>query len=1114
MRPLDRRLLQLLRPAAPALTGLLAAGVLGCGLVVAQMFALTNLLVIVVGGRVAQLPSAAMLLLAAVLGRSLVGLAADLCAARASATVTRHLVRRIVEATLDLPAQDLSSRRSGELSLLATRGVAAIDPYLTRYLPAMVLALVLPPLTLVAIGTQDLMSAAIVVVTLPLAPVFAVLVGLATRDRAASQWRMLSSLAGHFVDVMRGLPTLVVHRRAAAQSATIRRVTDEHRRASLDTLRLAFASSAVLELVATLSVALVAVTVGLRLAAGSLDLRTALVVLLLAPEAYWPLRRVGAEFHGAAEGTATLAAAHDLFAVVPETPPADPEGPPPWSGLNLPTLRVTYPGRQAPALDLRTPVHLGPRSLVAVTGPSGSGKSTLLSVLAGEVTATGNGAPLAGSRSPADWRQDVSWIPQRPWLRGGTVRGELLVARPNAADHEVWAALRRVGLSDLVAGLPDGLDSPVGEDGSRLSAGQRARFTLARAVVAQRPLVLVDEPSSHLDAATERIVIDVLRWLSLDATVVVVTHSEPLVVEADQVIELSAPAGAPAAPVVRADLADPVPSAVSTDASRRTGPGRWQGSAADLLGVLASVSGIALTVTSGWLITRASQHPPLMLLMVAIVGVRAFGIARPALRYAERVVGHDGALRMLAERRAAVYDVLVPLTPGALGRRRGDVLASVVDDVDALLDDRLRVRAPLISLVAVGALGAAASALLLPSGSIVVVGLVVVVLAIAALVRWSVARVERDLVRHRSLLSDRVLGVVQGARDLVMWQAAGQALDDVEGASDRLRRSTRRSDDRVACGRAAVLASSGIALALMAAVAGRAVDAHVLGPAAAAALLLVPLGLVEVLMVAPDAAATSVRTAAAKARLAGLAATAPAVSDPPVSEPAVRRPRRLCVDGLAAGWEQPVFAGLSLDVPTGSRIGVVGPSGSGKSTLAAQLVRFVDPTSGRVALDDTDLRALALDDVHRTVGLLDDDPYVFSTSVLENVRLARPGATRSEVASALREVSLGPWLDTLPDGLDSLVGDGHDAVSGGERARLGLARTLLADHPVLVLDEPTAHLDTSTAHEVARDVLRATEGRTVVWITHDTVGLVAMDRVVDLASYAPLPRRLTAATSG
>jgi len=1119
MRPLDPRLLPLLRPAGGSLVGLVAAGVVGSGLLVAQTFAVAHLVVVVVRGEVDRLPTAAGLALLAFAVRAAAGLVGDLCAARASAQVATALRGRLVTATLDLPPEEMSRQRGSELALLVTRGVAAIDPYLTRYLPALVLAAVLPPLTLVAIGTQDLLSAVIVAVTLPLVPVFAALVGMATRDRAQRQWQALSSLAGHFVDVVRGLPTLVVHRRATAQSGTIRRVADAHRRATLATLRLAFASSAVLELVATLSVALVAVTVGLRLAGGSVGLPVALVVLLLAPEAYWPLRRVGAEFHAAAEGTATLTRALELLEAVPaHAAPLPATVPPTWPGVRLEEVRVTYPHRAVPALDLPGELVLPPTGVVAVTGPSGAGKSTLLGVLAGEL-APGHGrlcaGPLLLDEASLDWwRTQVSWVPQRPWLVDGSVRETIGIGRPDASETDLWQALARVGLRDVVASLPGGLEAPVGQDGEHFSAGQRARLAVARAVVAARPLVLVDEPSAHLDAATEAVVVDTLRWLARRSTVVAVTHSAALAAAADTRVELEPPVSAPCAgteqtaPVPVAVARPEEPAAATTPPEEVEDRPPWPSRASRawlltlLLGTLAASCGIALTVTSGWLITRAAQHPPLLFLMVAIVGVRAFGIGRPLLRYAERMVGHDAALRMLAARRAEVYDTVVPLTPGALGRRRGDVLASVVDDVDAVLDDRLRVRLPLLTLACVGVLATGFGWLLLPAAGAVVAALALATLATTVLVRGTVGRVERELVRHRALLSTRVLEAVQSARHLVLWQATGPATARVEEASTSLARSIRRSAARVALGRAAVSLLAGAALTAVA-VGGTAEVAagRLTGPAAAAVLLL-PLALLDVLAPAPDAAALSVRTRAARARLDALARAVPAVTSPDPAAAAPERPRTVHADALAAGWAEPVFEDLDLTLPAGVRVGVVGPSGSGKSTLAAVLVRFVDPLSGQVRVDRTDVRHLHLDDVHRLVGLVDDDPYVFASSVLENVRLACPGASPAEVDRVLRQVSLGAWLDALPQGLDTLVGEGRAAVSGGERARLGLARALLADHPVLVLDEPTAHLDTTTAQAVAADVLRATRGRTLVWITHDAVALDAVDLVVDLGEHA------------
>lgn len=313
MAPLDRRVLPHLRPARGPLVVVLAGNVVLGLLVVAQAFATAALVATLLAGAGSQAWIApATWLVAVTAGRAATGWLVDVAAADAAGRVGRDLRRVVLRATLDLPATDLARRRTGELGVLATRGVAAVEPYLTRYLPTLALAAVLPALTLVAIAALDLWSALVVLLTLPLVPVFAILVGHATRERADRQWRAMGQLAGHFHDVVKGLPTLRAHRRAEAQVPRIRAVTDRYRRATVDTLRLAFVSSTALELVATISVALVAVLVGLRLAHGGLDLQTALTVLLLAPEAYWPLRRVGAEFHAAAEGTATFEAIHEL----------------------------------------------------------------------------------------------------------------------------------------------------------------------------------------------------------------------------------------------------------------------------------------------------------------------------------------------------------------------------------------------------------------------------------------------------------------------------------------------------------------------------------------------------------------------------------------------------------------------------------------------------------------------------------------------------------------------------------------------------------------------------------------------------------------------------------
>jgi len=522
-----------------------------------------------------------------------------------------------------------------------------------------------------------------------------------------------------------------------------------------------------------------------------------------------------------------------------------------------------------------------------------------------------------------------------------------------------------------------------------------------------------------------------------------------------------------------------------------------------LLGALAAASGVALTATAGWLIAKAAEHPPVLTLMVAIVGVRTFGLARPALRYVERLLSHDAALRLLAERRAAVYDLLVPLVPGRLGRQggpqRGDVLASIVDDVDSLLDRHLRVRAPLLTCALVAALATGFAAWVLPAAG-VVTGVTLLVGATSAygVSRWGVGRAEERFVAGRAAVSGAVVRVLQGAADLVMWQADRSAVTDVTTAGNEATAAATRSSGAIATARALAVAVSGVGVLLMAGVGGAALaDGRVSGPMLAL-LLLLPLALTEVTVPLADAGAVRVRVAAADRRLAGLISLEPVVTDPEHPVPAGPEPD-VELHGVAAGWgERLAVQGLDLHLAPGSRVAVVGPSGSGKSTLAALLLRFLDPVAGRVDLAGVSMPSLRLDEVRGRVGLVDDDPHVFASTVLENVRLARPGASAQQVEAALRAVRLGPWVDQLPAGLDTMLGDGYTLVSGGERARLGMARAVLADLPVLVLDEPTAHLDAATAESVAADLLDSSSGRSVVWITHGTAGLDRVDRVLTL----------------
>ncbi|MGJ0558334.1 thiol reductant ABC exporter subunit CydD [Methylocystis sp.] len=1075
------------------MTTVVLAGATASLFVVGQAFALSAVVVAAVRGD--SLTGPLIALAAVFCGRVISSSVSDTAAGRAAATVSASMREKIVAATIAGRASKLSE---GELTSLATRGVASAEPYLTRYLPALVLAAVLPLLTVVVMATQDLLSAIIVLATLPLVPVFGALVGLATRARAESQWRAMASLSGHFVDVMKGLATLVAFRRAEAQSDTIRSITHRYRRATIGTLRIAFASSAVLELVATLSVALVAVTVGVRLAAGDLGLFTALVVLLLAPEAYWPLRRVGAEFHAAAEGVATFEQMSELGSAAAPRP--EKSAPLRDVELRLDSVCFTYPGRSEPTLSSVNLAVPG-RSVVAVTGPSGCGKSTLLALMAGLAVPT-SGTVTLGGRAVDERasRAQVAWLPQRPSFLTASVADNLRLGAPHASSAELWSALRKVALAERIVDL-GGLDAVIEEDAGNLSAGERARLALARVVVAHRSLVLLDEPTAHLDPLTQQILLDVIVELSSSAAVVVVAHDDAVVAIADRVVELAASPDPRPLPV-------PATATGSTPASAEVSAGEDLGDArpsgfwlSTVLGVLASASGVALTATAGWLIVKASEHPATLTLLVAIVGVRAFGLGRPVFRYFERLRSHDAALRLLAERRVQVYDVVVPLTPGRLGKRRGDLLATIVDDVDAVLDRELRLKLPLRTFGAV-LLGAAAVAwIFLPSAALVVGGTG----ALGGLMAYAVARIgtqapEAVVVSERAQLSAVVLETTHLAEELRMWQAENVVLDRLRTLNADLGTATRRIATALAAARASVQLYTFLGIASVALVGSDALARGDISAPALALLLLIPLAVGEVATGVAEAGGIANRIAAAEGRLAALEAMVPAVSEPVAPR---QTPDRVDVEVVAAslGWDgTAVLDDFDLELAEGEKLGIVGPSGSGKSTLAAALIRFIDPVRGRICLGGEDLAELALGEVRGRVGYVDDDPYVFATTLRENVRLARPDATDDDVVRCLRQAHLGDWLDSLPDGLETWLGDGHAAVSGGERARLGLARSLLLDQPVLVLDEPVAHLDAATATKIADDLLTGAAGRSVVWITHSSVGLADLDRVVDLGS--------------
>ena len=521
-----------------------------------------------------------------------------------------------------------------------------------------------------------------------------------------------------------------------------------------------------------------------------------------------------------------------------------------------------------------------------------------------------------------------------------------------------------------------------------------------------------------------------------------------------------------------------------------------------LLGALTILFGVGLMATAGYLISRAAERPAILSLTVAIVGVRFFGLARPIARYLERLTSHDVAFRALGQARHRVYERIEPLAPAELrDDRQGDLLSRLVADVDSLQNLHLRgIGPPLVAVVA-GAVSIGVAAAILPAaGLVLAIGLVAAGLGVPGVGAWSARRGGREAAARGDLTAELVEALA-GSAELA---ACGRQ-------DDRLRRLYTADRELVRLARRAALAdgaADGLRIVLtgatVAGVLAVAVSAHATGGldrVLIALLALLALASFEAIQPLGEAARELGETLAGGRRLLELIDREPAVTNPDEPLPVPTAPFTVALEGVRARYapgEPPALDGFTLRLDPGRRIALVGPSGAGKTTVTNLLLRFLDPERGRVTLAGSDLRAYRQEDVRSAIAVAGQDAHLFSTTIRDNVRLARPGASDDEVEQALDAARIVDWVRSLPDGLDTLVGEQGRELSGGQRQRIALARALLADAPVLVLDEPTAHLDEPTAERLLEDILAASGDRSVLLITHRPEGLDLVDEVVVL----------------
>jgi ATP-binding cassette, subfamily C, bacterial CydCD len=1198
------------------------------------------------------------LLLAAVVVRAGATWVGDVLAQHTSARVKSRLRVAVVD-RLTRRAPGEGDTSTGAAVSVLTEGIDALDGTFGGYLPALVSGVIVPVAIVVWLIGVEPLSATILAVTLPLIPVFMVLIGLAARAATRRRFRSLTELSGHLLAVLQGLTTIRVARAGDRVARVVRDAGERLRVTTLEALRIAFVSALALELLAALAVATVAVTAGVRLAQGTgVAFEPVLVALLLAPEAFFPLRRVGQQFHANEDGAAAAERLFDLLegadaahdrgtdavarrrrGTADRTPAPDPADVP----VTLTGVTVVHAGRDGPALD-GADVVVHPGEQLAILGASGAGKTTLASVLLG-LREPDAGHVLVGDVEVADldpdaWHQRLAWVPQTPADLGGTVRELVTLGRTDAqppSDAAVHGALRAVALDGEVAALPDGLDTQVGPGGRGLSAGQRRRVAIARALVRDARLLVLDEPTGDLDVEAERAVRDALARLRGERSVVVLTHRVALAAEADRVVvldqgrvvedgppDLLATAAGPYASLVAASRplepgdrawdvhfgGSPTHASDQPDRScverpaRRTsharsggdgdggGPGGGRGGSggggggggggdsggagggggagaggghaavavaaaavepvtdplADVglgagasaeaprtlraslrsaavtlrallaphrrtLGVAATagavtpLSGVVLVAVSTYLISRAALQPNILDLTVVVVAVRALSLLKGTSRYVERLAGHDVALRTVVDLRTHAYLRLLPQAPAGLARHRsGDVLARVVTDVDRLQLALVRGVVPLFGGLIATLLTVLIAAWLLPAAApLAAVGLGVAAVGVP-LLAWRLSRApERRLAVARGRLTAELVDVLQAAPELRLLGRLRPARAHLDVLDAEVVRHDRSAVARGGGADALVQLVLGLTAVGFVAVGVPAVVAGELDGVLLGALVVLALAAAEAVGPLPASARALATAATAAGRLRD-------VLDAPVPAPEPDEPTvmdatesagdpRLDVVRATARYPAataPAVHDLDLHVEPGRILAVVGRSGAGKSTLANLAVRFLDPEAGEVRLHDVRLSALAGDTVRGAVVLGPQDAHVFDGTIAANLRLAAPDAVDAELVDALRAARLADWVQQLPDGLATPVGERGDRLSGGQRHRLALARTLLVGAPLLVLDEPTADLDPITGRAFLVDALRAAAGRGVVILTHDLRALPVVDEVIVL----------------
>ena len=1052
--------------------------------------------------------------------------------------------------------------RHGDVIHMLTDGLEQVDAYVARYIPQILYAIMIPLIMGIAIVDTLPIIGIILIITVPLIPFFMILIGKQADRLNKEQWERMSFLSGHFLDVLQGITTLKLFGRAKDQIKVIGRLSEEFKDSTLRVLRVAFLSALVLELVSTISTALIAVYLGLTLLDGEISFFSAFFILLLAPEFYTPFRQLGAAFHTGMAGKTSILKYEEFMN---RQPSLSIGGQSQLKGkvqaIEIKDLTFTYAdsenGVQHISLEAKR------NSPIMLVGESGAGKSTIAHIIGGFLTAPKGSVTIDGlDLCDIDiewWRQQITYVSQHPHIMKGTLR-DVLSFGMNVSDEEIIEACKEVQLLDVIYRQQDGLDTVIGEGGLGLSGGERQRVALVRAFLRKGQVLILDEVTAHLDVKTEAIISSAIKRLMDNKIVIIIGHrlqtmhwaSTLYVLKHGRIIQQGSYAKLLAVDgyfkdlvtsglgefsstieeqlkteksfslehreeidnLIRVDNQDAYvlgkdtiqTPEVSTSKLGIQGwkllftvlsPAKWSLVLALIFTFLTVFMNVGLLTVSAWLLASAALQPGLTYLSLAIVGVRFFGVSRAVCRYFERYTSHRMAFQGLYGLRVWFYAHLEPLAPAILKRfGAGDMLGRIMGDIEVLQFFYLRTLIPpaaAIALTILVAYGVSTidNSLVAPIVLAAFILGLVLPLVVYAHNKQSLTAVGPQQGEYKSLLSDTMDSledVISYGNEQLVYNRIQHMMSTVDANKGIIERGMN-------LGNTLFLGGVQITVVIVAILA-----ANVLTGAWASVMVAVAAigtqAWFEALQPMIAAVHHGAESKVATSRLMALS------HEPiPVMEPKAPKPfnanREITFTDVSFGYDahRRIYEHLRLDITQGQSIAIVGASGSGKTTLFNMLERLYD-YGGSIHVGDVELKDISIDTWRNALGTITQDTYIFHASFEDNIRLARPDASETDLEYAIDRASLRSVVERLPEGIHTIVGSGGHGLSGGERQRVALARLFLRKPQVVLLDEPLEGLDQVTRKALHRDLMEYVQDKTCLYITHQLEGLEHMDRIL------------------